>query len=159
MRLLLWTLACISLALEIEPEYATVTCGSMIKLAHTASGYRLHSHEVKYGSGSGQQSVTAYPHGNDVNSYFVVQEAFQAPKCVRGESIKCGETVRLKHPRTNMMLHSHLIARFDWLNSPISKAQEVSAYDRPDTGDNWKVECKTKFWDREKSVLLCNWFI
>jgi hypothetical protein len=59
-----------------------VTCGSVIKLAHIPSGlfyprahstrilqscrclpgYRLHSHEVKYGSGSGQQSVTGECH-------------------------------------------------------------------------------------------------
>ena len=32
-----------------------VTCGSVLKLVHTQSNYRLHSHDVKYGSGSGQQ--------------------------------------------------------------------------------------------------------
>jgi len=59
-------------------DLSVVTCGSVIKLSHIPSGscvpatpvlllcqhrrclsgYRLHSHEVKYGSGSGQQSVT-----------------------------------------------------------------------------------------------------
>lgn len=35
-----------------------VTCTSVIKLQNVQRGVRLHSHEVKYGSGSGQQSVT-----------------------------------------------------------------------------------------------------
>lgn len=35
-----------------------VTCGSVVKLVNQAHKVRLHSHDVKYGSGSGQQSVT-----------------------------------------------------------------------------------------------------
>lgn len=32
-----------------------VTCKSVLKLIHKKSNVRLHSHDVKYGSGSGQQ--------------------------------------------------------------------------------------------------------
>ena len=32
-----------------------VTCGSTFKLVNQQSNDRLHSHDVKYGSGSGQQ--------------------------------------------------------------------------------------------------------
>ncbi len=32
-----------------------ITCGSTFKLLNQQSGDRLHSHDVKYGSGSGQQ--------------------------------------------------------------------------------------------------------
>ena len=32
-----------------------MTCGSVLKLASAESNIRLHSHDVKYGSGSGQQ--------------------------------------------------------------------------------------------------------
>ena len=35
-----------------------MSCGSVIKLMNLAHKVRLHSHDVKYGSGSGQQSVT-----------------------------------------------------------------------------------------------------
>lgn len=49
-----------------------VTCGSVIKLKHVATGVRLHSHQVTYGSGSGQQSVTGYPHADDPNSLWLV---------------------------------------------------------------------------------------
>lgn len=55
-----------------------VTYGSVIKLAHSETNYRLHSHEVNYGGGSKQQSVTGYPRGTDVNSYWIVKEAMGA---------------------------------------------------------------------------------
>lgn len=52
-----------------------VTCGSVIKLKHAASGYDLHSHEISYGSGSGQQSVTGYQDTSDANSLWSVHGA------------------------------------------------------------------------------------
>jgi len=38
---------------------------------HERTKYRLHSHDVPYGSGSGQQSVTGFPNVDDANSYWV----------------------------------------------------------------------------------------
>ena len=35
--------------------FQQVTCGSVVKIANVESNDRLHSHDVKYGSGSGQQ--------------------------------------------------------------------------------------------------------
>ena len=49
----------------IDPEFEKVTCGSAIKLVHAASGFRLHSHGINYGSGSGQQSTTGFPDADD----------------------------------------------------------------------------------------------
>ena len=37
------------------PGFQQVTCGSVLKLFHYQSNHRLYSHDVKYGSGSGQQ--------------------------------------------------------------------------------------------------------
>lgn len=37
------------------PEFKYITCGSVLKLVNPKHNVRLHSHEVKYGSGSGQQ--------------------------------------------------------------------------------------------------------
>ncbi|CAO3644469.1 unnamed protein product [Cunninghamella blakesleeana] len=45
---------------EVEEGYEKVTCGSTVKLMNKATQYRLHSHGVSYGSGSGQQSVTGF---------------------------------------------------------------------------------------------------
>ena len=39
-----------------------ITLGSLIKLKHENSGHLAHSHEISWGSGSQQQSVTAYQH-------------------------------------------------------------------------------------------------
>lgn len=50
-----------------------VTCGSVIKLQHWQTGHLLHSHDIAYGSGSGQQSVTGFQGGDDSNSYWVVR--------------------------------------------------------------------------------------
>ncbi|KAJ1563799.1 Stromal cell-derived factor 2-like protein 1, partial [Cladochytrium tenue] len=135
----------------IEVEFERVSCGSAVKLAHVASGFRLHSHGVNYGSGSGQQSVTAFPSGDDPNSYFVVHGAIGAPDCARGQAVRCGDGVRLQHMNTKKFLHSHQHA------SPLSSNQEVSAYEHSDEGDNWKLVCEDKkaaHWKRESKVRL-----
>nr|CAB3482662.1 unnamed protein product [Digitaria exilis] len=48
-----------------------ITYGSVIKLMHERTKFRLHSHDVPYGSGSGQQSVTSFPNVDDANSYWL----------------------------------------------------------------------------------------
>ncbi len=52
-----------------------VTCGTVLKLKHASNAAQLHSHEIAYGSGSGQQSVTGNPSLDDAGSYWVVQPA------------------------------------------------------------------------------------
>jgi hypothetical protein len=56
----------------LNPTPAKVTCYSSIKLAHEASGHRLHSHKIAYSRGSRQQSVTALPDADDGTSYWTV---------------------------------------------------------------------------------------
>ncbi|KAL2917483.1 hypothetical protein HK105_202764 [Polyrhizophydium stewartii] len=136
----------------IEREFEAVTCGSSVKLASKSTGFRLHSHEVNYGTGSLQQSVTGFPRGDDPNSYFVVSGGFGEGDCARGQPVRCGQTVRLQHLQTGKFLHSH-----GNIPSPLSGNQEVSAYAGPDSGDNWKVLCsasRARYWQREQSVKL-----
>lgn len=52
-----------------------VTCGSVVKLQNVHHKVRLHSHDVKYGSGSGQQSVTGTDSQEDVNSHWAIKGA------------------------------------------------------------------------------------
>lgn len=49
-----------------------VTCGSVLKLQNVDYRVRLHSHDVKYGTGSGQQSVTGTDIQEDVNSHWAI---------------------------------------------------------------------------------------
>ena len=99
-----------------------VTCGSVIKLQNTYHRVRLHSHDVKYGSGSGQQSVTGTDVKEDVNSHWAIRGPTNKKNCVRGEPVQCGQEIRLQHQTTLRNLHSH------HFTSPLSSSQEVSAF-------------------------------
>ncbi|KDO34388.1 hypothetical protein SPRG_01524 [Saprolegnia parasitica CBS 223.65] len=119
-----------------------VTCGSTIKLVHEASRFRLHSHEVNYGTGSGQQSVTAHGSRDDYNSYWLVKEGDGDAACSLGAKIACGATIRLEHINTRRNLHSHHFA------SPLSNGRfgEVSGFGVAgdgDRSDSWILECES----------------
>mmetsp|Transcript_18189 Transcript_18189/g.43316 ORF Transcript_18189/g.43316 Transcript_18189/m.43316 type:complete len:231 (+) Transcript_18189:52-744(+) len=131
-------------------EYAVVTCGSVIKLQHAQTKYRLHSHDVKWGSGSTQQSVTVVAHHDDPNSLWKVSGA-HGTHCPQGTPVKIGQTIRLTHIKTKRNLHSHLF------QSPLSKQQEISCFGekgRGDDSDNWVVESKDggQYWKRGARV-------
>lgn len=150
----------ITTAATSEPTQKYVTYGSSIKLEHLSSGFRLHSHEIPYGSGSGQQSVTAYPGSGDVNSYWLVKEAHQTARRPSGEAVPCGAMIRLQHAQTGKNLHSHLH------QAPMTQDYEVSAYREfeqaagrwhdGDTGDNWNVVCEDDkgSWPRFARISL-----
>ena len=117
-----------------------VSCGSLVKLVAAGRGVRLHSHEVAYGGGSGQQSVTGFPTPGDAGSFWRVTGAAGEP-CDQGTPVSSGKRVRLQHSTTGRWLHSHLIA------APLSGRfhQEVSAYggaDQSNADDVWVVEGK-----------------
>jgi len=137
-----------SLAMDVSKNFKYVTCGSVMKLKNPRQNIRLHSHDVKYGSGSGQQSVTGTEQIDDHNSYWAVRGKYK-DTCDRGEPVKCGEVIRLQHLSTKRNLHSHLF------QSPMSRNQEVSAFGENglgDTGDNWEVVCKGKKWKRDEKI-------
>lgn len=111
---------------------------------------RLHSHEVQYGSGSGQQSVTAIDDTDDVNSHWAIKGVTGKP-CQRGEPVKCGDRMRLEHLATKRNLHSHLFP------APLSREQEVSAFGKDgegDSGDHWEVVCDGSTWRRDDEVMF-----
>eukprot|EP00824_Muranothrix_gubernata_P011208 TRINITY_DN24503_c0_g1_i1.p1 TRINITY_DN24503_c0_g1~~TRINITY_DN24503_c0_g1_i1.p1 ORF type:complete len:238 (+),score=38.35 TRINITY_DN24503_c0_g1_i1:2-715(+) len=130
-----------------------VTCLSTVKLRHRGQGYRLHSHQVSYGSGSKQQSVTGFPEADDSNSYWIIRAA-HGKSCDRGALIKCQSQIRLTHVNTGKNIHTHKFS------SPLTTSyQEISAFGEDgegDEGDNWVVECvgKEKAWRRGAGVRL-----
>ncbi|BFZ20912.1 hypothetical protein BsWGS_23951 [Bradybaena similaris] len=141
---------CIKAASCSNFGYDFVTCGSALKVMNVAGNVRLHSHDVKYGSGSGQQSVTGVDSSDDHNSYWQVRGKTGAT-CVRGNPVKCGQTIRLMHVATKRNLHSH------HFQSPLSHNLEVSAFGEEgegDEGDNWVIVCHNKFWSRSEKVQI-----
>lgn len=118
-----------------------LTWTTTARFKHYESGFYLHSHELAYGTGSGQQSVTALEADNDAGSLWTVKEADGEPLCLTGERIKWGQKIRIEHMNTEKNLHTHKY------NSPISNRQEVSWYGNNGAGDksdNWFIECKDK---------------
>ncbi|VDK52493.1 unnamed protein product [Cylicostephanus goldi] len=110
----------VSLCLTLAFADDEVTCGTVLKLMNINEAARLHSHEVKYGSGSGQQSVTAVTASDDVNSHWQIFPGRGLKEtCKRGEPMKCGEKLRLKHLTTGCFLHTH------HFTAPLSKHYQV----------------------------------
>ncbi|CAN9501130.1 unnamed protein product [Ophioblennius macclurei] len=145
--LLLLLLSCLA-GSSGATELSLVTCGSVVKLLNVKHNVRLHSHDVRYGSGSGQQSVTGVSAVEDSNSYWSVRGTRETP-CHRGTPVKCGQTIRLTHVNTGRNLHSHYFA------SPLSSNQEVSAFGEEGEGDHldeWTVQCGGTVWRREEAV-------
>lgn len=116
----------------------------------------LHSHEIPYGSGSGQQSVTAHPSSTDPNSLFIVKEGHGKKPCKIGDIFSDGDLIRLEHSATHRNVHSHNH------RSPLSQAQEVSAYSpsgngNGDSGDTWRIRTSpggNDEWFRDAPVLF-----
>ncbi|KAM6954148.1 stromal cell-derived factor 2-like protein 1 [Aplochiton taeniatus] len=131
-----------------ESDLNYVTCGSLLKLLNTRHNVRLHSHDVKYGSGSGQQSVTGVESADDANSYWRIRGK-PSDTCQRGAPIKCGQAIRITHMKTGRNLHSH------HFSSPLSNNQEVSAFGENGEGDDldaWAVQCDSDVWERDEAV-------
>ncbi|CAI9113886.1 OLC1v1014585C1 [Oldenlandia corymbosa var. corymbosa] len=153
----------IFLYLTLDPDFAStpvsaasegvqITYGSTIKLMHERTKFRLHSHDVPYGSGSGQQSVTGFPNVDDANSYWIVRPVPDS-NAKQGDPIKGGSIIRLQHMKTRKWLHSHLHA------SPISGNMEVSCFGgdgESDTGDYWRLEIEGsgKTWRQDQRMRL-----
>lgn len=144
-----------------------VTCGSAIKLSHveskTATGktHFLNSEGKNLGSGSGQQIVTAVTSLTTTNTLWWIRGPHDVSRfplnganagCTAGvaEPIQCGQVIRLSHLETLKNLHSHNV------KSPLSQQQEISAFGEGDAmgdnGDDWKVVCNSKYWDRSTMV-------
>ncbi|XP_051134733.1 stromal cell-derived factor 2-like protein [Andrographis paniculata] len=137
---------------DAASEGVQVTYGSTIKLMHEKTKFRLHSHDVPYGSGSGQQSVTGFPNVQDANSYWIVKPTPDS-FAKQGDTIKSGTIIRLQHMRSRKWLHSHLHA------SPISGNMEVSCFGgegESDTGDYWRLEIEGsgKTWRQDQRIRL-----
>lgn len=118
-----------------------LTCTSAARLINTALKYHLHSHPINYGTGSGQQAVTALKSETDIGSLWMFKEADGNKMWLTGDRILWGQKIRLEHIGTGRNLHSHSFS------SPVSGRQEISAFGENgegDEGDNWFIEWTEK---------------
>jgi hypothetical protein len=101
-----------------------------ITIKHRNTGKHLHSHGVKYSSGSRQQEVTGYG-GRDSNDLFRIRH-----KNGNKQDFSNGDIIYITHKNTRKNLHSHNV------RSPVTHQQEVSAYGnngKGDSNDYWRV--------------------
>ena len=86
-----------------------MTCSSTIRLRNERLGFFLHSSELSYGSGSGQQIVTGFDGDHDYNSLWTVkeEETPETTPCRTGTKLRCGAKVRFEHMNTQKNVHSH----------------------------------------------------
>ena len=111
-----------------------MTCGSVLKIKNTKYDHRLHSHEVKYGSGSGQQSVTAVDTSDDHNSYWQIRPRNGALQCVRGYALlsvrlRCSSRAFTK-PLSNAAHQSNAPPPFASSTSPLVAIYTVTSLRR-----------------------------
>eukprot|EP00923_Selenidium_pygospionis_P046251 GHVN01079745.1.p1 GENE.GHVN01079745.1~~GHVN01079745.1.p1 ORF type:complete len:279 (-),score=70.96 GHVN01079745.1:180-1016(-) len=127
-----------------DKKSTPVTYGSLIEIRHKATSNKLTSPKISWGSGSGQQAVTASDEEFSRSALWLVKEAHGLPPIGAGEPVECGAVIRLEHGKSNKNLHAHQH------KAPISKNYEVSVFadgteaqgeGEGDGGDNWRVEC------------------
>src|SRR3989338_6359902 len=103
--ILVWTSKVVKTESTSSEDDATdkemVTCGSIIKLKNLMTSGRLHSHNVNYGTGSKQQSVTGFPEADDANSLWIIESGFGEKPCEQGSPIRADQIVRFRHAATN----------------------------------------------------------
>jgi dolichyl-phosphate-mannose-protein mannosyltransferase len=120
--------------------------GARIKLKHVSTGLHLHSHTVKYPTGSKQQEVTCHmrvPGGNDDDWFTIAPPHGSDDDPVAGtcpfrpRPVCSGSKIRLVHWKTGNCLHSHakpaIVAAGQW---------EVTCFKKQGAGnadDDWLV--------------------
>lgn len=117
----------------------------------------MNSEDKQLAGGSGQQIVTFVKDPATHNTLWQVRPADHKnnepekeypshASCQLAKPIPCGTIIRLTHAGTNRNLHSHNV------QSILSRQQEVTGYGTGDGlgdgGDNWLVQCNSKYWKR-----------
>ena len=119
-------------------ESKTITYGSSLRIQNTITKFYLSSFGMNWSSGSGLQIVTAVESDKDTNSLFTIKEGEGYAAKINGESVLCGEVIRLEHIATGKNLHSHAFKSF------VTDSQEACAFGEDgqgDVNDNFRISC------------------
>lgn len=128
-----------------------VTDGSAIILEHVGTKYKLYSADMKWGSGSGNQLVTAASTNVDEDNLLWTVKVYEENKSITGDKINCNEVVTLKHVKSNGYLSGSSFG------AVLSSNFELSV-DKKDDYGQFQVICenerKNPFWEIGNSVFL-----
>jgi hypothetical protein len=113
-----------------KANHGPFTNGAIVTLTHKNTNHNLHSHHITSPVAK-QQEVSAYK-GRDSNDFWRV-DTMGKPNLARNNRF------RLFHVNTGLSLHSHA------LRLPFgSHQQEVTAYNRRDSNDFWRIRTSTR---------------
>lgn len=128
-----------------------VTDGSSIILENIGTKYKLYSTDMKWGTGSKNQLVTAVASNVNEEDLLWTVHVFEEGKSVTGNKINCDEIITLKHVKSN----GYLIGSTH--DSILSNNLELSVDKTNDYGQ-FQVICENKkansFWEIGKNVFL-----
>ncbi|SBT79176.1 dolichyl-phosphate-mannose protein mannosyltransferase, putative [Plasmodium malariae] len=130
-----------------------VTDGSSIILENIGTKYKLFSTDMKWGSGSGNQLVTAVTTNKNEEDLLWTVNVYEEGKSFTGNKINCDEIVTLKHVKSNGYLigSSH--------DSILSNNYELSVHQDNSSG-KFQVVCENKknksYWKLGENVFLKN---
>ena len=122
-------------------ESKTITYGSSLRIQNTITKFYLSSFGMNWSTGSGLQIITAVESDKDTNSLFTIKEGENYPQKLNGESVLCGDIIRLEHITTGKNLHSHAFKSF------VTDSQEACAFGEDgqgDVNDNFRISCYQK---------------
>ncbi|CRG94166.1 dolichyl-phosphate-mannose protein mannosyltransferase, putative, partial [Plasmodium gallinaceum] len=128
-----------------------VTDGSSIILENIGTKYKLFSTDMKWGTGSGNQLVTAVTTNNNEDDLLWTVSVYEEGKSFTGNKINCDEIVTLKHVKSN----GYLISSKH--ESILSNNYELSVHKNNESG-KFQVVCENKkhssYWEVGKNVFL-----
>ena len=119
-------------------ESKTITYGSSLRIQNTITKFYLSSFGMNWSTGSGLQIVTAVESDKETNSLFTIKEGEGYQPKTNGESVLCGDIIRLEHINTSKNLHSHAYKSF------VTDSQEACAFGEDgqgDVNDNFRISC------------------
>ena len=119
-------------------ESKTITYGSSLRIQNTITKFYLSSFGMNWSTGSGLQIITAVESDKETNSLFTIKEGEGYPPKINGESVLCGDIIRLEHISTGKNLHSHAYKSF------VTDSQEACAFGEDgngDVNDNFRISC------------------
>ncbi|SBT76675.1 dolichyl-phosphate-mannose protein mannosyltransferase, putative [Plasmodium ovale] len=129
-----------------------VTDGSSIILENVGTQYKLFSTDMKWGTGSGNQLVTAVTTKKNDDTLLWMVKVYEEGKSLTGNKINCDEIVTLKHLTSN----GYLAGSHHY--SVLSNNFELSVNEDIESG-KFQVICenkKNKLWKLGEGVYLKN---